>query len=72
MKPLADTAIPDMSATPSSPGTVIYVDPNAVYVSTGDGVLRIDALQLEGKKRMSTHDFLLGQKVRVSDRLGSL
>lgn len=53
-----------------APGTVVGTDKTSVYVSTGDGVLRIDELQLEGKKRMSVRDFLLGQHVNAGDRLG--
>lgn len=53
-----------------TPGTVIRTDRSSVYVSTGDGVLRIDELQLEGKKRMSVRDFLLGQHMNAGDRLG--
>ncbi|MBQ9333316.1 MAG: methionyl-tRNA formyltransferase [Lachnospiraceae bacterium] len=53
----------------SHPGTVIFTDRSSVYVSTGDGILRIDELQLEGKKRMSVRDFLLGQHMEAGDRL---
>ncbi len=59
----------DNDALPT-PGTVIRTDRSSVYVSTGDGVLRIDELQLEGKKRMSVRDFLLGQHMNAGDRLG--
>ena len=59
----------DKDALPT-PGTVIHTDRSSVYVSTGDGVLRIDELQLEGKKRMGVRDFLLGQHMNAGDRLG--
>lgn len=45
------------------PGTVIKVDKEYFYVSTGDGILRIDELQLEGKKRMETNAFLRGFEI---------
>lgn len=54
----------------AQPGTVISVDKDGFEVRTGDGALRILELQLEGKKRMSAHDFLLGVKVQTGDRLG--
>ncbi len=54
----------------AQPGTVVYTDKSSVYVSTGDGILRIDELQLEGKKRMSVHDFLLGQHMETGEKLG--
>ncbi len=53
------------------PGTIVRVEKDAIYVQTGDGVLKINELQLEGKKRMNTHDFLLGYKVEAGERLGA-
>lgn len=51
-------------------GTVIKVSKDSIVVKTGDGALVISELQLEGKKRMSVHDFLLGYKMNVNDVLG--
>lgn len=53
-----------------TPGTVTAVTKDYVEVATGKGVIRIYELQLEGKKRMTTHDFLLGVKVQVGESLG--
>lgn len=39
-----------------------YGDGKALYVRTGEGWLRLHELQLEGKKRMKTADFLRGYK----------
>ena len=52
------------------PGEVTEVTKDSITVATGDGALRIEELQLEGKKRMSCHDFLLGVKVQVGDSFG--
>lgn len=52
------------------PGQVAAVTKDAVLVQTKEGCLRICELQLEGKKRMSAHDFLLGVKVTVGEQLG--
>jgi methionyl-tRNA formyltransferase len=52
------------------PGTVKEVTKDTIKVATGAGLLCIYELQLEGKKRMSTHDFLLGVKVAVGEMLG--
>ena len=49
------------------PGTVVQVDKDAVYVQTGDGLLRILEVQPEGKKRMAVKDFLLGYPVKAGD-----
>lgn len=53
-----------------SNGAVVAVNKDSFDVMTGDGILRIYELQLEGKKRMTTHDFLLGVKVQVGEVLG--
>ena len=43
------------------PGTIL-VEKNKLFVVTGDGVLRIDALQMAGKKRMDAAAFLNGMR----------
>lgn len=52
------------------PGTILNVEKDAFTVACGSGALRILEVQLEGKKRMSTHDFLLGVKVKQGELLG--
>ncbi len=52
------------------PGTVVQAGRDVLLVGTGDGVLRISEVQLEGKKRMSVRDFLNGCRVKEGDRLG--
>ena len=47
------------------PGTVVLVKKDAFYVRTGEGNLRITAVQPEGKKRMAVKDFLLGYPVKA-------
>ncbi|MCR5676270.1 MAG: methionyl-tRNA formyltransferase [Lachnospiraceae bacterium] len=43
------------------PGRVLTVENGkSFFVACGSGCLRVLAVQLEGKKRMSVHDFLLG------------
>ena len=51
------------------PGTITEVTKDAIKVACGEGVLEIYSLQLEGKKRMSAHDFLLGVKVQEGEQL---
>ncbi len=41
-------------------GEILCIDKDSFTVGTGEGSLKVLQLQLEGKKRMSTHDFLLG------------
>ncbi|MCD7724392.1 MAG: methionyl-tRNA formyltransferase [Clostridiales bacterium] len=52
------------------PGTVAGVEKDAVYVQTGEGILKILSVQLEGKKRMAIRDFLLGCRMKAGERLG--
>jgi methionyl-tRNA formyltransferase len=51
-------------------GTVVAVGKDYIEVAAKEGTLFIYELQLEGKKRMSTHDFLLGVKIKPGDKLG--
>ena len=52
------------------PGEIVAVTRDSIRVAAGEGCLTILELQLEGKKRMSAHDFLLGVKMRPGERLG--
>lgn len=54
----------------AAPGTVVKVEKDRFAVACGEGSLWIGAVQLEGKKRMCTHDFLLGNSLQQGERLG--
>ena len=54
------------------PGTVEQVSRDSIDVATGDGILRIYSLQLEGKKRVAVKDFLLGYEVTSGMKLGGI
>ncbi len=45
-------------------GKIVRMDKKGMYVQTGQGILCVDELQIEGKKRMNTGDFLRGYVVR--------
>ena len=60
----------DAAGTEGAPGTVCEVKKDALCVQTGDGVLEILELQLEGKKRMDAATFLRGYKVETGTVLG--
>ena len=53
----------DDSENDSAPGTITEVGKDFIRVATGKGSLKILELQLEGKKRMKTRDFLNGAKI---------
>lgn len=50
-------------------GTIVAVEKDYFVVACGKGGLQIKEVQLEGKKRMSVHDFLLGVKVTRGEKL---
>lgn len=52
------------------PGTIVAVAKDFFDVSCGKGILRIQELQLEGKKRMDTKSFLLGNQWKAGMLLG--
>ena len=51
-------------------GEIYSVDKNSFSVGTAEGGLVITEVQLEGKKRMSVHDFLLGTNIETGIILG--
>ncbi|MBR5248488.1 MAG: methionyl-tRNA formyltransferase [Lachnospiraceae bacterium] len=51
-------------------GKILQVLKDSVVIATGKGILKIYSMQLEGKKRMSAHDFLLGVRMQPGERLG--
>jgi len=52
------------------PGTVVEIRKDALVIQTGEGLLVIKELQLEGKKRMAADAFLRGYTVTVGTKLG--
>ncbi len=55
----------------AEPGTVALVERDAFYVRTGNGFMKILAVQPEGKKRMAVSDFLRGYPVEAGELLGA-
>ena len=56
--------------TEKAPGTITDVTKDDFAVQTGDGQLRVRALQIPGKKRMEADAFLRGHQVKVGEHLG--
>ena len=52
------------------PGMIVHTDKQSMYVYTAEGILRVDELQLEGKKRMRCADFMLGVNIGAGQVLG--
>ena len=55
------------NVTGSDPGTVVEAGGDDLCVQTGDGVLRIVRLQMEGKRSMAPREFLAGHRVAPGD-----
>ena len=59
-------AIADKDST-GTPGEIVTVTKDAITVQCGSGKLSILAVKPQGKKEMSVHDFLLGNKVTAGE-----
>lgn len=58
---------PDMTG---KSGFILRQDHRGIYVQTGKGILCLDEVQLEGRKRMPTAEFLKGYVIRNNDMNG--
>lgn len=62
--------LPERDCGGRPPGEILETGKNSVTVAAGEGALELLELQLEGKKRMNAHDFLLGVKMLPGEILG--
>ena len=53
----------------AEPGTVVQ-QASEIAVTTGDGLLRLDRVQLEGRRSLDIHGFVRGQRAFIGARLG--
>ena len=67
---LADAESCPKGARPGNPGTIAAVTKDSFYVVTGQGLLKVNEVQLQGKKRMPVSSFLLGYKISEGMQLG--
>ena len=51
----------------SMPGSIAKVTKNEIFVQTGDGVLCLQEVQLEGKKRMKVLQVLKDVSIHVEE-----
>ena len=58
------------NVTNAAPGEVVKVEKDTFYIQTGEGILKMKEVQLEGKKRMDTAAFLRGFNLSPGERLG--
>ncbi|MEM9478829.1 MAG: methionyl-tRNA formyltransferase [Verrucomicrobiota bacterium] len=62
--------VADSDACPDS-GTILSADNSGILVSTGDGLLCIQSLQMEGKKRMDVASFMTGNNIEAGQKFTS-
>lgn len=60
--------IPDESK--GGAGEVVRADANGFWVMTSSGIIGLDEVQLENKKRLAGVEFIRGARVKAGDRLG--
>lgn len=65
VEPSAGRAVCDKVQT----GVIVKVNKDGIYVSCGEGMLKITELQLPGKRRMSVSDFIKGNSIEKGDIL---
>lgn len=58
-----------MDLKEAQPGTVMIVTKDTLTVQTGDGLLALTELQMEGKKRMPVQAFLMGCRMQTGEKL---
>lgn len=63
-------ARPDTPLIHAAPGTVIEVT-DGITVACGEGVLRIEELQMPGGKRLRAREFLAGHAVQIGETLAT-
>ena len=64
------TVHPAAATTTVLPGTIIDVTRDAIEVATGDGRIALTEVQAEGRRPMSTRDFLAGRAVQPGTTFG--
>lgn len=62
------THVLDPVASAGEPGSIVRADAHGIEVACGSGVLAIDELQPEGKRRMNAEQFCAGHRALVGTR----
>ena len=52
------------------PGEVMRADAGGFWIATASGVIGLDEVQLENKKRLAGTEFIKGARIKAGDRLG--
>ncbi|MFI3171485.1 MAG: methionyl-tRNA formyltransferase [Eubacteriales bacterium] len=61
--------LPNIEGVDAVPGTIVATDKTSFSVMTGDGILKVNELQIPGKKRMDAGAFLRGYQITAGEQL---
>ena len=53
-----------------NPGTVVDINTNSIIISTGENLIALLEIQLEGKKKLLVSEFLKGYNIKIDTVLG--
>ena len=53
----------------AAPGEVVRAEKGALWVAAGDGLLSLEEVQLENRKKMAAAEFLKGSRIEKGARL---
>ncbi len=56
--------------TARNPGEVVRADSGGFWIAAGSGVIALDEVQLENKKKLPAAEFIKGARIKAGDRLG--
>ncbi len=62
------TRVADAQAAFGEPGTVVYTGDRTIRVACSPGLLAVEELQMEGKRRMTATELLSGSRLAAGDR----
>jgi len=65
------TRVVEREGVHGTPGSVVSADGAGIVIACGKGLVRIDELQADGKKKMSASVFLAGHSIYQGERLAS-
>ncbi len=50
------------------PGTIIKIEKSALFVTTGEGIIKIKRIKPQGKREMEVRDFLCGHQIKEGEK----
>jgi len=53
-----------------NPGEVVRADSGGLWIATGSGIVGLEEVQLENKKKLAGGEFVKGARIKSGDRLG--